>query len=93
MTAKDPSIARLLEALSNGAHGAVPVDTGASNSVDLTSPSEARRLVHVTTQDPDAERYDYECFLPDGPSAKRPVRWGKNVTIERLLEVAGEHVG
>ena len=92
MTAKDPSIARLLEALSNGAHGAVPVDTGASNSLDLASPSEARRLVHVTTQDPAAELYDYECFVPDGATAERPGRWGKNITLERLLAVAAEHL-
>ncbi len=93
MTAKDPSIARLVEALSNGAHGAVRVDTGASNSIDLASPSEALRLVHVTTQDPDAERYDYECFVADGASAKRPVRWGKNIALDRLLAVVAEHVG
>lgn len=58
-----------------------------SSALEISSRAEGRRLVRVTTQNPEAERYDYIGFAPEGTAGKRPIGWGKNVTTEQLLEV------
>lgn len=58
-----------------------------SHALEISSRTESRRLVRVTTQNPEAERYDYIGFVPEGSAGRRPIGWGKNVTADQLLDV------
>lgn len=95
MAELDESLARLERAIV----GAIPSVVVASSddpdapALEIASSTDPRRGLRVTTQDPDAERYDYIGFVPDGASGRRPIGWGKNITPEQLLEVVRRYGG